>query len=588
MKKTLLIAAAFVLTVVNINAQDPKEYPGYGFAGLSSTGKYAVSSVYGNLSIVNLTTGMSYDYSELEGYSYNIGGGNCISDNGVVVGQESFVMACYWKNGQWYNFDASFDRNQSIAHGVTPDGKRIVGAVAPENYGGDFEGMMLQPCYWDEQDDGTYGEVKLLPFPDKDLTGRTPQYVTAVSVSDDGKTIAGQIQDYGGNIAQPIVYRLQDDGTWIYDLPQNELYHPEGFVLPEDPGDLEVSQPSQEEFMSEEELVAYLAAVDAWYAEGTWDYSTYPEYGDFMTADEIAAYQAAYDAYMAIASEWEEKWLAFSTAYQELGTMVPAITFNNVLLSSDGKIYATTAQTQVDDPMAWFPTYEYNPFVFNLENDTYKTYSNADVSLITSSIANNGTLLAQQPAGDFPAADAYILPAGAELFVKLYDYMTSNYPAIGEWMKENMTHEYISYDYEWDETIGDYNELTSKEELLLTGIPFMSADMSVIATAVMNYWYDWDTGTGDDYVDTYGYVFPLGASAGIDSAMVRGSGIKVQNGKLVFGDDVKSATIYNMSGAQVFATSATGSSISTGLNAGIYLVKVVAADGTVSTVKVAF
>ena len=397
MKKFLhLLMIAALVVPEGINAQKPKVYPDNAFRWLSPNGIYAVSSLYETLTIHNLVTGEENEYVE----EYFGGNGNAVSNNGIVVGSSALTeSAAYWKNGQWYDIESAAGRTLSYANGISIDGSRIVGTVSPDSYAGDFEGLMLVPCYWDVQEDGTVGELHLLPFPNKDLTGRTPQYVTAISVSNDGKTIAGQIQDFSGFIVQPIIYQQNEDGEWNYTLIQNDLYHPEGIVLPEDPGDFEGTEPSYEDYMTEEELAAYLEAVDNYYNSQpiypeftdfmseeeraaylaaveefyeTWegdfpnyeDYMTaeelaayleavdnyynsqpiYPEYTDFMTEEEKAAYLAAYEAYMTAYNEWDEKFMTYQLAFQELAENVPILVFNNVLLSADGKSYVTSTE----------------------------------------------------------------------------------------------------------------------------------------------------------------------------------------------------------------------------------------------------
>lgn len=577
MKKFLhLLVVAALAVPGGVNAQEPKVYPGGAFCGISPNGNYAVSDRYGYVNIYNLVTGEKAFDEDEEGFAF--GNGNCISNTGVIVGNNAImVTAGYWKNAQWHDIESVAGRAMSKADGITPDGSRIVGAVAPENFEG-IDGLMLTPCYWDVQADGTLGDLQLLPYPEKDLTNRTPQYITAISVSDDGKTIAGQIQDYSGRICQPIIYRQDEEGKWSYTLIHDDLYHPEGLVLPEYPGEYEGEDPfPYDYFSSEEESEAYNEAWNNWYDSGhNPEEEPLPE--DFMSDESKKA------AFLAIAipyREWEKKWNAFAEALDELVSLVPVLEFNNVFLSHDGKIYASTTAKEVFDPMAWWPVHEYAPCVFNLEDNTYKTYPNDGMNLILTSMADDGTLLAQKPASEEPAS-AYILPAGAEKFVSLYDYFTTANATLAEWIKENMTHEYEAYDMDtWEPYTA---------EALVTGIPFTNADMSVIVTAVENFWFDWDNGDYDTYVDVYGYVLPTGMSTSITNATKDKVGAQVfgqKGGMLQFKGEVANATVYNMNGGKVYAVEAPAATVATGLGAGVYVVKVVATNGTVTFAKVA-
>ena len=493
--KRILSLVTIAVIAASSYAQVPQIHPNEAFAGVSPDGKYAVSVLYSNVVIHDLATDKKYEYSE----DFYVGSGNYISNTGIVVGSTMTPTASYWKDGEWYIIESGSDRLMSKADGITADGIRIVGAVAPESYGGDYEGLMLTPCYWDFNADGTLGDLHALPFPSKDLTGRTPQYVTAVRVSDDGKTIAGQVVDYSGNVCQPIVYRQNEDGEWNYTLINNELFYPEGVVIPEDPGE---DSPEITDFMTEEELAAYQQALDDWDAAGTGDWDTYPNYWDYMTAEEYAAYQTSSDEY------WEKS-NAFYDALNQLFSAVPTFEFNNVLMSRDGKSYVTTDIKVYFDPMTWSQWTENIPYVFNIENEEgkYVTYPNAEVNLIVSSMTDDGTILAAKQASmDDPSTIAYILPAGVEKFETLYDYMTTANPTLGSWIKENMYHEYEVID--WD--IYDY----VKTGAILTGIPFASADMSVIVLGVENIWFDWENDDPENYVEGYGYIlYPNVASA---------------------------------------------------------------------------
>ena len=487
MKKILSLATLAFMATSFLNAQTPEIHPGEAFSGISPDGKYVVSVVYEVVTIHDRAKDLKYEYVE----SYHVGNGNAISNTGIVVGQSIEDVAQYWKDGEWFDIKSAATRNMSKADGITPDGTRIVGAVSPESFTGGYDGLMLTPCYWDVQADGTIGDFNALPYPEKDLSGRIPQYITAIRVSDDGKTIAGQIMDYGGMVCQPIIYRQNEDGEWSYTLIHNELFHPEGIVLPEDPGEWEDEFPQPEAFMGEEALADYNKAMEEYWE--TWE--NMPNAEDYMTEEETAAYQAALAAY----NDWDEKWTAFNEAYTQLVQAVPNFTFNNVLLSNDGKTYVSSKQSG-----DFFSGYTYVPSVFNLENDTYKVYS-SDLTLTVTSLANDGTILAQKPATFMnPETEAYILPAGSEKFMPLYDYFVTANPALAEWMKDNMTHEYTVYEYD-PET---WEESSYTTQTIATGIPFTNADMSLIVIGVENFWFDWENGDIDTYQPAYGYILP--------------------------------------------------------------------------------
>lgn len=627
MKKALLFSTAVAVAVGSACALEPSIHPGKAFCGVAPDGSLAVSTLYGLIHIVNVETGQEFEYVEDEMIS--VGNGNFISNNGKVVGSKNEVAAV-WSNGSWATIASAEDAAISYAGGITRDGSRIVGSIAPAGYDGMFEGTMLVPCYWDLQSDGTYGEVNYLPCPEKDFVGRQPQYITAISVSQDGKTVIGQVQDYSGFVIQPIVYKANDKGEWDYTLLIDELYHPEGFVLPEDPGDGPSAQPeaymTEDElaaylqavqeyeeiyasliypepasFMSDEEFAAYMAALEKYYE--TWDYADYPNEQDYMTEAEWNLYQqaildyyekmdslvypnaadymgpeslAAYEAALKAVEEWDEKWMEFSDAFNRLCEMVPNFTFNNVLINGDGTKYAST--TSSGD---FFTGFNYIPCLLNLEDGTLKEFNAFGTSLIVSSMTDDGTLLAQKPGSfDNPMSLAYVKPADAEAFEPLHSYLASKNETIGDWIRDNLSHEFTMYVF--NEETEEYEEVTSTE--IITGIPFASADMSLIALGVENVWHDWDS--DDEYYPGYGYLMHSMAWAGVKDAQTGSAAVRPLPGAaLALTGDVEALTVFDLTGRVAFSVNAPDAIVSTGLAHGVYIVKAIATDGTVTVAK---
>ena len=82
--------------------------------------------------------------------------------------------------------------NQQISgslHSITPDGSRVCGMI------GGGSAYRNLPIYCDIDANGNFSEPQVLPFPDKDFFGSRPQYCSATWMSDDGKTVAGQVKD---------------------------------------------------------------------------------------------------------------------------------------------------------------------------------------------------------------------------------------------------------------------------------------------------------------------------------------------------------------------------------------------------------
>ncbi|MGM9859621.1 MAG: hypothetical protein ACI31C_02575, partial [Muribaculaceae bacterium] len=233
MKKSLLVIAMMAAGVA-AQAQfvEPLAMPGYSWQGISPDGKYVVSELNGTLSIINLETYEEFLYEEdwSTGASYSGGLGNYLSATGIILGSTtSDGNACYWKDGEWFELYSEGTTDCNLANGITPDGSRICGSVSQAPFSVDAKVIMQVPCYWDATEDG-YGEYHVLPHPETDFSGRIPQYITALYISEDGKTIAGQVRDYTGFCVYPILYTQNADGEWSYSLPNIETFCPEGTV----------------------------------------------------------------------------------------------------------------------------------------------------------------------------------------------------------------------------------------------------------------------------------------------------------------------------------------------------------------------
>lgn len=485
----LLVISAPVFSSM---AQDtPSLWENMPFSCFSPSGKWAVANSGANdpMIIIDFTDNQQYPYSEL----YSGGSGNYISDTGVVVGYNlQTEKAAVWQNGKWSQLNLPSNIISGYANGITPDGSRIVGNMAPSDYGGDSEGIMSVPCYWDLGSDGKYNGPIALPHPSLDYTGRTPQYITSVRVSSDGKTIAGQMRDYLGFVHQPIMYYQDDNGNWTYELLLEDLFHPEGYELPENPGEA----PTQQEYMTPQEIADYDKAVEEWNATGEDDYDSYPDIYDYMT-------DAEYWDFAFAAQEWNEKFEAYDTALWNLVANVPNFDFNNVYTTSDCMTYATTDAKYFIDEARGIYIKEFVPYVIDVKSGKYKMYPAVnDLQLMVTYIGDDGTVFAQWSDPDYGIFKGYVLPARQDEFIPFYDYVKAFDPSTAEWMEENMTHTFEEYDIETDGS-----KMTTT---LATGIPTSVPDLSIIGFAQYSFW--------DFYAETqyYGYLISLPPFAGID------------------------------------------------------------------------
>lgn len=638
MKNLLLLGSALLMSTAAFATDTPQTIENFFTVGISPNGQWLVGQGGSySLLIKNLATGDTYEYYEDDSHAYATGSGSVVSNNGTVIGTTDNLSASYWENGEWIDLKTpDVDGATNTVNSITPDGNIICGNVGNAAVSLETSEIMCLPAVWYRGEDGTFGDPVLLPHPSFDFTGRVPQYITAVSISDDGNVIVGQMQDYTGFVIQPIVYVRNENKEWTYALIHPELTNPNGVEFPEYPGEFDLlcdktdfmtqeeidaynkavedyynAQeslifPQPEQFMSDDEYDAYMEALNEYYE--TWenypeyvDYMTeaeleaynkavdeyyekigslvYPDIDDYMTDEEKAEYAAAYAIYEQAYDEWNEKYMAFEDAFSSCLADGYTYLFNNFRISPDGRMAVTTREATVpnDDPMAWIPFKQvYMPVMFNLEQDTYECFANAE-DIVISYISEDYTILASYLDADYIyPRRAYAMSAENDFeAVPLEDFVAVTSPENATWMKDNMEHRVpVDIDYDtWEFIYVDF---------MCSGIPYGTPDLSLIATAIENSW-DFDTD-----VSYFSYIIPTGIS-GVESVAADGTNAVevLADGTVVLTGEFTEVSVYNVAGVNVFKAEAPASSVATGLGSGLYIVKAVAANGNVIVKKVA-
>ncbi len=529
MKKQLLLTgiAAVGLSAIAADVPAPKTFENAYICAMSSNGVYAVSQTSSGVTIFNLANGQVDSYlADPDDWSspiFTVGLGKCASDNGIVLGGADDDVQ-YWKDGEWYYLDVPENATSTnLANAITPDGRRICGSIGVSEFSFDGDALMQAPCIWNATEKG-YGMPVMLPHPDKDFTGRVPQYVTAIDISDDGKTIIGQVMNATGMMAYPIIYRENEEGEWSYEIPHEDFLMPEGTVFPEYPGD-GPEGPNAQDFMTEEEYKAYEDAVAAyWNGEIT----EYPNMLDYMTEEEKAKYDEAEAKYEAEYAKWMDEFDAWFAVLETCMNDCPDYEFNSVRISPDGKTYGCTIKGKgEEEPGSWFPfgASVYNVWVFDVNGDAITKYDQTDDFNLTY-LANDGVALAATSVGT--NSNSFILSNGG--YETMLDWMSKKCPEYATWMKENMTFEYVKY--EEDPETGDWNEVMNEE--LMSGRPMSNPDLSVMALSVQNVW--------DYMTEADAFVFDLKAASGVSSLR------PADNDKV----------IYDLSGRQLKSAAAPG------------------------------
>lgn len=598
MKKFLLLAVATALAVPGICAEDSKnlELPSFYLMGISPNAKYAVSYIDNNLFVLNLETlktdsFIANDPTYMTDYSG--GNGNFIANDGTVAGSStSMGSAAYYKDGKVYLLDVPDPELVNIAQGITPDGSVICGQYGNAAMSLDAENIMCLPCVWYRNSDGTYGDIVKLPYPTTDFTGNTPQYITAVSISADGKTVIGQVRDNSGFYHEPIVYTRDDKGEWSYKLIAHQLFNKEGLTYPRMPELEYPMEPYKGDYLNEEEMAAYEAAMEAFNAGQTQEM---PDMVDFMSQENVEKFNKDYADFLVADKEYKDAWTEYQTAYDEFMDGIPAFVFNAAYISPDGKRYVTgtagdngiwMSQSRriksradegidIEDPgMGDFEETETavaTPYIFDIATGEYTTIA-SEKGIYPTCITNDYTVFGTYDIYALPLAVA--IPAGSDSYMMLEDYIGSFSPESKDWMKAHMLHDIDTFDPDTWEDITLFDQMCS-------GSPWVSADQKVFGTRADNIW------DMDDENYYYCYIIFADKGTGVSVVPAADFNVKALEGGIVRVEGAEATVeIFNAAGAMVFSTRAAGD-IATNLS-GLYIVRATAADGTVKTVKAAF
>lgn len=563
--KKLLLSLSIPFLAVSASAIEPMVLEGEAITAISPNGVWAAGQIADGCVIIhNFETGDVWTYiTDGAILNYYTGLANAISDIGVLIGTTRTDNAAYWENGKWRDLPGVDPKYISNTGSITPDGSVICGGLGTATFSLDSDDLLLSPAVWYRQADGTYSDPVMLPHPEFDLTGRVPQYITAVGISNDGKTIAGQIRDFTGFMMEPIIYRCDDNGNWTYKMLARDLLNPQGIVFPEWPGELsdEFLMPSQEWFMDQDQIDAFIEAFEEW------DYSDDgPQYEDFMTPEQIEAYNKAMAEYLEVYNPWAEKYVDFMNAYYEYVWSGTAFYFNNVRISPDGKSYLTTAE---------MPDYSNHTIVIDIDTDTPKIY-NSNQNILISCMTDDGSILGTLQAGgaDTGTRISYIYPQGQDKAVPLHDYMREINPEIADWMEDNMIREVIT----GISNVGTF----STRDMMCSGIPIATPDMSVIVGSNTTLsWMDYD---GPEFIS---FVYPTGIEAGVDEIATENQ-YKVnliEGGSISLIGQFNSLDIYDLSGTKVYSVEQPAEIVNPGLTSGIYIISAIDETGNQHRMK---
>lgn len=523
----------------------------------------------GNAITYNIVTGEAYYYNNC-----TIGNGFPASDNGIIVGANMINsgIAVTLKGGRDYRVTSLADYPMSDLHSITPDATRTCGVV--EDPSGRYNYL---PIYCDIDAEGNIGEPHFLPFPEKDFLGTSPQYCSAVWLSEDGKMILGQVIDRSGFYKYPLVYREGSDGTWTYSFPSESLFNPDKLPVPEWPGELEqvfpdAKVPEYIDYMSPEKYKEFEEDVEAWQNSGMEDDSPYDNLWLYMTPEEIEAFNDAVDLYWDYAMQYED---VLAEYYDELDVILNKSVFfeqNAMAMNRAGTMFVGTAKyfTGTGD-YNYIQVYE--PILFNLEEGTHKYINYRSGSLLPNEILADGTVILNSLGGDIIPQVGYILLPGAESFITVEEFIRPLSAYYADWIKDNLTDDIIIG------TNAEGGYIT--QEMTVSGIICTTDDKSVFSGAVDGYYLEKDMYFTYIISDVY---------AGVETVSdVEEPSVKIlADGVIECNGEIATLAVYDLAGKKVFEVERPLNTVNTGLENGIYIVVATANNGIAKSEKVKF
>lgn len=572
MKKTLLLGAAgcFAAVAFAQEANTPLILPEFYSQKISPNGNFIGGSDGGDFFIIYDRAADKYSVFD---QIYN-GNGNAFADNGVMVGSTFQDVPVVIIDGELIVPESLSAYGTCSLHGITADASRVCGLISADPA---VDGsVMYRPIYADMVD-GEIGKPQLLPYPDKDFFGREPQYCSAVWISDDGKTILGQMADYSGQFFSPVVYKETADGEWTYSLPTKPLFNPDNIELPEDPGDFTLSPPEYTDYMDEEARQDYLDAMAEYVASG-YQAELYPDPADYMSEEEAEKYNKASEEYNEKAMAYNEALANFYEAFNAILESSVSVLQNGQSMNADGTRMATAAILFKDGGYA--PEEYYNTYIFNLEDGSYEVakaeFDSSYSKAVPLQILPDGTVFATTPVNYFGGnpPQTFVIRKGTAEYIPLEDFVEGLSPVNAEWMRENLLHEReIGFDPDtYDPIYGDF---------MYSGNAKASNDLSVIAGAVMAFYF-----SEDYYYMTYVMTNDMTNVSSV--AADNGAVTPLRDGQLLVKGNVKSIEVYDLAGRKVFETSGAEGLVATGLGGGLYVVSYTDEAGEKVSSKIRF
>lgn len=518
MKKYLLTMACAALVCGSASAQAFDKFTGVFYQGMSSNGNYLMGGMYGTVTVLDRLHKKSYVYEDTSGadIEYSAGLGHNLALDGSLVGSTG-SEAVVWKDGNTIVLpQVGLSTGVNGANAITDDGKYIVGDLGVEDASFGSEGTMTFPVIWTKGEDGEY-TYEALPCPKTDFLGLAPQYVMANDISNDGKTIIGQVRDCTGFYNYPIIYKKGEDGTWtykeVYDfmIKDKELFN----QIPQPPV-LSVAYPEVNKYMSDASKAKYNAYVDAYndkmdqYKGGLIPRDSllaWPIKQNFIIEeDSLAHWKADSTAYEEASAQYMEDYYARQEAIQAAFTN-EVMQFNSLNLSRNGKYLGATFEYKEpsDDPDDLYGGGESRtyPVMFDV-TDNLKIYRTNGDDVEFTNIADDGTMIGATPSLATTRTSLVYTKGDAD-GQRLDTYLATRNASAADFFKK-----------EFSFTVPMLNEETNLNEAvndsIVTGTTFINPDATIFVSYLEDEYTpaikggildgngDTDPGIGDDDV----------------------------------------------------------------------------------------
>ena len=564
MKKSLLLSALALASASGAYALPtaPSMYANQYITCISPDGRYTGSEMYACVFINDLLTGQTYEYYGDDAYiGYNTGSGNCWSATGIMVGTTKYAGdPAYWENGEWHQFPNPQGR-AVFMRAITPDGNTAIGVARTLKSDNLHAELFDIPILWTRNDDGSWADPEILPFPTEDFTGRAPQGLFPISISEDGTKIACQLRDYSGFFPSPMMLSKGADGQWSYSDWGGKFINKLDRTFPfwdEDNQPVDPLSHAEDYISDPDDRTSYLMDYEDWLSD--MQGFTYPEATDYMSSDDLDKYNEDVLKFQEEATKWNADLEAFFEAFSYVSGESDVVTMNNAFISPDGTMVATTCTT------TYWPDPTDDDYFIETSGPLmmYADHSEncGPAGAIVSGITADGSILASI------GSSSYIIPKGED-HINLYKFMQDNSTEeTNDWLYENVCHTF--------DMVTENGYSYSYVDQPMLGVACCTPDKSVFAFSALNSW-DYN-----DPVEYYSYVVPTpGAAVGVKAIATADNNLSMKAVKgIIEVNEAADIEVFDLQGRLVFKANGVTDTVSTGLSNGIYTIRATNANST--------